>query len=483
MKILPMLLLCSILNFSIEAQPVAVSEDHSHLIDKNGKPFIWIGDTAWELFHKLNREEADEYLENRAAKDFTIIQAVVLAENDGLRKPNPYGAVPFKDLDPAKPNEQYFQHVDYIVNKAAELGLTIGMLPTWGDKVYSVNPGAGPVVFNPENAKVYGKFLGNRYKNKPIVWILGGDRTVDNQEVFETWRAIAIGIKEGDNGNHLITFHPRGATSSSFWFHNEEWLDFNMYQSGHEGSYMRVYEYGERAKMLSPRKPYVDGEPAYEDISVRFWEYMDFSKYSRERVPEGVLDESGIIVNKDHFAKGFITDKDVRVHAYWNFLSGACGYTYGNNAIWQMFKKGGEIAIPALTDWREAMDRPGAQDMQHVRALFESRPYQLLTPDQSIVYGINRDGKNHIRAAKAKDNSYLFVYLSVGQPVDVWMNKIEGEAVAWWYNPRNGEAKKIGKFSNQGIMKFEGPEAGSENDWLLVIDSENAGYAAPGNWK
>jgi hypothetical protein len=36
------------------------------------------------LFHKLNREEATEYPENRAAKGINVIQAVVLAENDGL---------------------------------------------------------------------------------------------------------------------------------------------------------------------------------------------------------------------------------------------------------------------------------------------------------------------------------------------------------------------------------------------------------------
>src|SRR5690606_18270174 len=101
--------------------------------------------TAWELFHKLNREEATEYLENRKSKGFTVIQAVVLAENNGLRTPNSYGEVPLIVLDPTKPNEKYFEHVDFVVNKAEELGLVIGMLPTWGDKIFSENPGAGPI--------------------------------------------------------------------------------------------------------------------------------------------------------------------------------------------------------------------------------------------------------------------------------------------------------------------------------------------------
>ena len=45
---------------------------------------VTIGDTAWELFHRLNREDAMMYLENRADKVFTVIKAVVLAELDGL---------------------------------------------------------------------------------------------------------------------------------------------------------------------------------------------------------------------------------------------------------------------------------------------------------------------------------------------------------------------------------------------------------------
>src|SRR5690606_24976609 len=111
-----------------------VSSNKRFLVRADGQPFFYLGDTAWELFHRLNREEADRYLQNRAEKGFTVIQAVVLAELDGLKTPNPYGDLPFHDNDPSRPNEAYFQHVDYIVDKAASLGLYIGMLPTWGDK-------------------------------------------------------------------------------------------------------------------------------------------------------------------------------------------------------------------------------------------------------------------------------------------------------------------------------------------------------------
>lgn len=80
-------LIC-IFSLNTFSQQLRVHESQRYLETADGKPFLWIGDTAWELFHKLNREEATEYLENRVAKGFSVIQAVVLAENDGLRIPN-----------------------------------------------------------------------------------------------------------------------------------------------------------------------------------------------------------------------------------------------------------------------------------------------------------------------------------------------------------------------------------------------------------
>src|SRR5690349_18692927 len=61
-----------------------VSDNHRFLAREDGACFFYLGDTAWELFHRLNREEADRYLENRASKGFTVIQAVALAELDGV---------------------------------------------------------------------------------------------------------------------------------------------------------------------------------------------------------------------------------------------------------------------------------------------------------------------------------------------------------------------------------------------------------------
>ena len=120
-----------------------VSSDKRFLVTSDGKPFFWLGDTAWELFHRLNREDAEKYLKNRAERRFTVVQAVVLAELDGLNDPNAYGERPLVGNDPARPNEAYFAHVDWIVKRANALGIYVGMLPTWGDK-WNKKWGVGP---------------------------------------------------------------------------------------------------------------------------------------------------------------------------------------------------------------------------------------------------------------------------------------------------------------------------------------------------
>ncbi|MBR4528444.1 MAG: DUF4038 domain-containing protein, partial [Bacteroidaceae bacterium] len=81
-------------------EQIKVSENHRFLTHQEGKPFFYLGDTAWELFHRLNREEARSYLQDRAKKGFTVIQAVAVAELDGISTGNAYGHLPFLDQNP-----------------------------------------------------------------------------------------------------------------------------------------------------------------------------------------------------------------------------------------------------------------------------------------------------------------------------------------------------------------------------------------------
>lgn len=432
----------ALISHSVSGQSLSVSENQRYLVQNDGTPFFWLGDTAWELFHRLDREEATRYLENRVEKGFTVIQAVVLAELDGLNTPNPYGDKPLIDNNPSQPNEAYFEHVDFIVNKAEELGMYIGMLPTWGDK-FNQKWGVGPVVFNPINARNYGEFLGNRYKDKPIIWILGGDRNPETDEHIAIIRAMAEGIKTGDGGNHLMTYHPQGGSNSAHWFHNDNWLDFNMFQSGHGEVDNPNYEVTQALYEKTPTKPVLDGEPNYEDHPVA-WN------------PEN----------------GWFDDFDTRQAAYWSILAGALGHTYGNHNIWQMWEPGHDPISSARTPWYEAIDHPGTFHMSYFRQLFEQRPFQKLVSFQEMIRGDIFNNSSPARAAKARDNSFAIIYIPHGQTVDISLEMFgDKEVNAWWYNPRLGESIQLKPVKGGQIQTFNPPfDSKRGNDWVLVLD-------------
>jgi hypothetical protein len=435
------------------AKSLRVSDNNRFLEYDDGTPFFYLGDTAWELFHRLNREEADLYLNNRAEKGFSVIQAVVLAERNGLTDPNAYGHLPLVDKDPRQPVEAYFEHVDYIVNKAEELGLVIGMLPTWGSYWSENNKNAK--IFNPENARSFGEFLGKRYKDKPIIWILGGDHNIHTEHERETIEAMALGLRAGDDGEHLITFHPRGPGFSSDYFHNTDWLDFNMVQSSHGAHDHDNGLYMEKDYALSPAKPTLDGEPRYESIPVGFY----FDGFNRQ---------------------DWFDDYDCRQAAYWALLAGACGHTYGNNSIWQMYAPQHEPVLWATIPWSEAIHHPGSLQMKYVRKLFESRPFQLLEPAQDIILDGPSFGGGKIRAALASDGSFAFIYSPRGERFtmnrDVIKSTRKNEI---WYNPRYGVSFLIHGSDTAGIQTYTPPTSGRGNDWILILEDAKKNYPLP----
>jgi hypothetical protein len=445
--------LVAILMVTPPAAAIKVSANGHFLQDAEGKPFFWLADTGWLLFQKLDRAEAERYLENRRLKGFNVIQAMVLhAANDT----NAYGSAALIEQDPARPNlasgeNNYWNHVDWIVGKAAEKGLYIGMVAAWGSIARSGR-------LNEQNVVAYSRWLAERYRDRPnVVWITGGDTQGDRETTV--WRKMGETFRKLDP-NHLITYHPFGRTQSSTWFHNEPWLDFNMFQSGHrrydqddtpgakgEDNWRYVLE--DYAK--KPAKPTIDGEPSYEGI------------------PQGLHDP----------AQPLWTAKDVRRYAYWPVFAGAAGHTYGHSAVMQMHK-GGSIGYGNRKLWTEAIDDPGAGQMRYLKNLMLSRPYFERVHDQTVIAGQNGIRYEYVIATRGKD--YLFAYTYTGRPFKIRVGAIAGAKLrGWWFDPRTGTSREIGVFDNRGDKEFIPPGSPAEgNDWVLVLDNVDAKFAPPG---
>ena len=461
----PLLLLTIIATFFMYGQNgwpqghLIVSENGHYLQFEDGTPFFWLGDTAWELFHRLTIEEIEKYLDNRKEKGFNVIQAVVLAEMDGLRKSNQYCEVPFIDMNPEKPNEKYFEMIDKIVAMAFERDMFMGLLPTWGDKV-TLMWGQGPVVFNEENAFKYGKWIGRRYKDyRNIIWILGGDRPAvqDTNDARPIWRSMAKGVFDATNGKALISYHISGGEkSTSQQIHNEEWLHINMMQSGHGGGHdVAVWNWIARDWNMTPTKPTLDSEPNYEDHPVNPWPTWD---------P----------------ANGYFSDYDVRKQTYRSVFSGACGVTYGHHSIWQFWSPREEKINHADRYWTEALDRPGAFQVGYLKKLIESRPFLHRIPDQTIIEKGQGEKGEYICAFRDSIGSYIMVYIPVGKTVTLKTSCIHFEHLnAWWVNPRTPEVLSIGLIENKVNIEFTTPTLGFEKDWVLVIDNSQYNYGRP----
>lgn len=440
-----------------------ISENGRYLQHENGKPFFYLADTGWLIFQRMNRDEVKQYFENRKAKGFNVVQCIFYQSyndrnvhddstyvNKDLTQPK---HTPGNDPDNA---EQYdfWDHVDYITEVAANNGIYLSISPTWGQLVLRDKN------MTKEKAELFAAHLANHFKDKPnVIWMNGGSAKGDvNTEIWETIGSI---IKKNDP-NHLITFHTFGRTQSSTYFQQASWLDFNMFTSGH-----RRYDQDDTPKKYgednwryvledlskTPLKPTLDGEPSYESI------------------PQGLHDHT----------QPYWTASDVRRYAYWSVFAGACGHAYGQNTVRQVYKQGinkGESG--AKISFYEALEDTGSFHMQYVKKLILSRPYFERVNDQTIVTG--DEGEKYDRILVTRGKGFLMAYTYTGRDFKIQLGIISGAKVnAWWYNPRTGIAAKLGTFNNKGIRSFNPPgEKANGNDWILVLDDAAKKFSVPG---
>ena len=406
-----------------------------------GRPFFWLGDTGWLLLSKLNQEETETYLEDRKEKEFNVIQIMVLHSLSAVSVSGD-SALINKNIGAPK-NDGYWENLDFAIDLAEKKGLYLALVPVWGSNVK-----AGKVTS--EQAEKYAEFLAKRYKDKPnLVWMNGGD--VRGNDSIQIWKTIGNTIKKYDP-NHLVTYHPFGRTQSSTWFHNEPWLDFNMFQSGHrnydQDTARTDLRYGEDnwRYVLSdynkiPVKPTLDGEPSYEGI------------------PHGLHDT----------LQPRWTDNDVRRYAYWSVFSGACGFTYGHNSVMQFYTSGPKSgAYGARMPWAEALNSPGADQLKYLKSLMLEYHFVELVPDQSIL---TEPGERYNHLVSLMGKNCWLVYTYNGRSIILKTDQLTGGKFKFgWYNPRNGKYYGSDTFKTDQVQKFDPPGKQQDGeDWVLIL--------------
>lgn len=410
---------------------------------EDGTPFFYLADTAWELLHRLTAEEAEHYFRERARQGFTAVQTVALAEFEGLTVPNAYGRLPllFTDgqPDPEKPDTEgdysYWAHVDKIFDLAEQYGLYLVLLPTWGDK-FNMLWGKGPIVFTEQNAYTYGKWIGDRYKNRTnLIWMLGGDRPLEacHRRIID---AMAKGIKDAGD-THLMTFHPTGSHQSTEYVGDADYIDFHTAQTGHDTQQCYASDQIMLKMAAETDKPYLDSEPRYEDHPACF------------------NDQIGYFWGMD----------EVLQNAYWDVLCGTCGLTYGNHSIWSCTKEPGSYFIYT---WEDALTHPGAECIGNLKKLRLSRDYFSLHPVNDIITE-QFAGMAHM--VSAAGDGYVYCYSPMGLPFTARLDLFDAPYVrVSWFDPRTGAEKVFAILPPEGKNTFVPPTQGKGCDWVLILE-------------
>lgn len=410
-----------------------------YLVDQLGTPYLLVGDTAWSLFVGALDAEAELYLEDRRQKGFNAILVELIENYFGPDPPkNRYGEAPFTGRNFATPNEAYFSRVDAVIASAAAKGMVVVLAPLYLGFHCQIEGWCAEVaVSSVADLRTWGEYVGHRYRQYTnIIWDIGGD--TDPSPVRDQVQAMVDGLRSAYN------LHPFVATAHNAPEHMavEAWPGASWLNANNIYTYSRtIYVEARSAYALTPPKPFFLFESEYEN--------------------------------------GPVTQEGLRAQSYWTVLSGGFGHLFGNCPLWGF---GYVRGFCDRNDWTAWLDSQGARNMQHFQALFHSRHWHALVPDDSVLTaGAGEVGSLDFAAAAAtSDHSSIIVYLPSARSVEVSgtsLARTSPTMIAWWYNPADGAATQAGVYSTSGTHSFTPPGPG---DWVLVLDSTAFTFPPPG---
>ena len=425
-----------------------VSGDKHHLVDAaTGKPVFLLATTLWNI-NALTYPEIDTLLQSVAANGFNSIM-FALDFYPQADEQNIYGEKAYVGLDKTDLNPAYFAYCDHIVDRCTSYGIYPMIYTMWSGK----NSG---IMNTYTAAQLYtlGKKIGARYKrNKNVILVVGGESSPPYIDTV-LGNAMGRGLKEGCEGNNLVTVHPCSPHSNSEYYARSGWLDFYMSQgkSNISGLTFDPTKAVTRDYALVPQKPTMVAEHRYE------------SGTSEDPVIQ-------------------------RRSLYLSVFAGGFGYAYGHNALWQMTPHTAQPWMlkswaAGVTDWKRALNTRAQQQLQYIKKLLYAFPYLQRVPDQGLLLGPQPDSVSNkvevMRDGEAGKNNatYIMAYLSSAQPISIKTDMIRSEKLtAWWFDPRTGAIRLAAeKFKNSGTYHAEAKTGGP--DWVLIITDPTKNYSA-----
>lgn len=414
--------------------PLAVHASGRYLVDASGRPFLIHGDTAWSLVGQLTDAEIDQYVADRYARGVTAIlfsapEAYYTSQTPAYN--NVDGVAPFGTMSPVdwtNPTEAYWARVDRVVNQCKNRGIAcfinpcyLGALDADGWRLSVAATSAG-------DFQTYGAWLANRYTQGNVVWHLGGDYQGDNSaNVTKQWN-IVTGMRTVRTTD-VITAHGYNE-AYSYWSGQTGWNLNSTYFSEEDYQYVR----GPVAYARSGPIPFFHLEGRYEQ---------------EPATP--------------------VTAAALRMQTYASYLSGSCGFFFGNNPIWHFECDGARAPFTYTGTWESNLNSTGSQQHALVKSLFAAFAWWKLVPkqDASLVSSSLSTTTTRLYPALASDGTFALVYVPSSQTVTLVMTAFSISSVrVRLYDPTTGNYSTVGTYANTGT---QGIATGGER--VIVCDA------------
>jgi hypothetical protein len=424
-----------------------LSPDRRYFAQADGKPWLWLADTAWNGALMSTREEWRRYARDRVAKKFSAAQFVMTQWRAGRQ--DELGQVAFTGADHIRINPAFFQRLDEKFDALNDEGLVAGPVLLWA--LTSPDQESPGISLPTGEAIVLARYMVSRYGAHQVVWILGGDGDYRGANTAR-WKAIGQAVFPAGEPRRPVTMHPGGMQSPWAEYKDEPWLDVFFYQSGH-GNNAAKWRWNATAGgavgwKLEPAHPVVDSEINYEG-------HLDYHRHER------------------------IGAAQVRRAAYYSLLAAPpVGVTYGAHGIWFWSRKA-EVPLDhpqtgATEPWYDCLDYPGARSMTVLHEVFNSLEWWKLRPNRALVDAgaAPPDFTNYPMPAMAQDGSFALIYLPADDPIPVHLDEFRGRVDAIWINPQTGKREVELNWRPSGAQEMHPPRGG--DDWLLLLRTGRA---------
>jgi hypothetical protein len=459
-------------------QFMALSPDKTHLVNTfTNQPVFITGDTAYALVVQLSsNSDIEAYLSNRQAKGINLIWAGLVdvgfhadakTENDSAGN-NPWnGGADFTGMVSAT---AYWDHVDYVLRRAAAHGITILAGTAFAATFDKCDSPYYATMASTSDATLtaYGQFLGDRYKSYPnIIWLMGGDANLSlcGSVLANKQNDIAMGIMSRDPGRLMAieaTSNNWGEASAT------SWLPYTRGARNPNGwiTLGTIYPKGLPAKTFALEIDQIVAQNATERGADPFVPYFSMEDPYELEPNDGPYNR-----------------QQLRQEGHTEVLAGAyLGRLFGSSAIWPFNTT---CCEPRGYKWQTDIDAAPSFDQQRLGQLFRSREHWKMEPDinHTVVRAGYGSGATLTATSRTRDGQTIIAYIPNGNSTTlaVDMSRITSagnQAVCWWFNPSSGAATQCGTYANSGARNFTPPDP---NDWVLVIDDASANLPAPGS--